>query len=126
MAKGFKRKGKFRPTGNKKKKSSKSKSTSVFGVKLFQKEPVDPKKAVSSINSNLKARQGLKEKNTMLVSEIEDNPNSEFNIPRRDKLQKNNTEIKRLDKDTKKNFNSLSKEQKQKLPIETQSQLRTL
>lgn len=126
MAKGFKRKGKFRPTGNKKKKSNISKSTTVFGVKLFQKEPVDPKKAVSSINSNLKTRQSLKEKNTMLVSEIEDNPNSEFNIPRRNKLQKNNAEIKRLDKDTKNNFNSLSKEQKQKLPIETKSQLRTL
>jgi len=126
MAKGFKRKGKFRPTGNKKKKSSKSKSTSTFGVKLFQKEPVDAKKAVSNINSNLKTRQSLKEKNTMLVSEIEDNPNSEFNIPRRNKLQKNNAEIKRLDKDTKNNFNSLNKEQKQKLPVETQSQLRTL
>jgi len=126
MAKGFKRKGKFRPTGNKKKKSNKSKSTSTFGVKLFQKETVDPKNAVSNINSNLRARQSLKEKNTMLVSEIEDNPSSEFNIPRRNKLQKNNAEIKRLDKDTKNNFNSLSKEQKQKLPVETQSQLRTL
>ncbi len=125
LAKGFKKDGKFRPTGKKKRKSSKSKSTEVFGIKLFEKEPVSAGKVTTRIKADLNARQELREKNTMLVSEIEDNPQSEFNIPRRDKIKTNNGEIKRLNKDIKNNFNSLSKEQKEKLPVEIQSQLRT-
>ncbi len=126
MAKGFKRKGKFVPTSSKKKKSSKSKSTGTFGIKLFkEKEPVSASKVTSRIKADLKARKVLREKNTMLVSEIEDNPESEFNIPRRNKIKTNNGEIKRLNKDIKENFNSLSKEQKENLPVEVQSRLRT-
>jgi len=125
MVKGFKKKGKFRPTTNKRKKSSRSKTTGAFGIKLFEKEPVNAGKVTSRIKADLNARQSLREKNTMLVSEIEDNPQSEFNIPRRDKIKTNNQEIKRLNNDIKKNFNSLSKVQKEKLPIEVQSQLRT-
>ncbi len=125
MAIGFKKKGKFIPTG-KKKKSSKSKSTTPFGIKLFQKEPVNAGQVISRIKSDLNARSTIKERNTMLVSEIEDNPTSEFNIPRRQKIQKNNAEVKRLQKDIKNSFNSLNKEQKQKLPVEVQSQLRIL
>ena len=127
MAKGFKKKGKFIPTGSKKRKSSEMKSISPFGIKLFkEKEPVSSKQVLSKIKSDLKVRDGLKEENTMLVSEIEDNKMSEFNIPRRKKIQKNNEEVKRLGKDIKKNFNALNKEQKQKLPIEVISDLRTL
>lgn len=127
MAKGFKKKGKFIPTGNKKGKSSKPKSISPFGIKLFkEKEPVSAGQVISRIKSDLNARTMIKEKNTMLVSEIEDNPSSEFNIPRRQKIQKNNEEVKRLQKDIKNNFKALNKEQKQKLPIELQSQLRRL
>jgi len=125
MAKGFTKDGKFRPTGKKKRKSSNSKSTEVFGIKLFQKEPVSAGKVTTRIKADLNARQELREKNTMLVSEIEDNPQSEFNIPRRGKIKTNNGEIKRLNKDIKNNFNSLSKEQKEKLPVDIQSQLRT-
>ncbi len=126
MAKGFKKKGKFIPTGNKKKKSSKSKSTGTFGIKLFkEKEPVSASKVTSRIKADLNSRKNLREKNTMLVSEIEDNPESEFNIPRRNKIKTNNGEIKRLNKDIKENFNSLSKEQKENLPVEVQSRLRT-
>ena len=124
MAKGFKKKGKFIPTDKKKKKSSKSKSTKSTGFKLFQKEPVNAGKVTTRIKADLNARNQLREKNNMLVSDIEDNPTSEFNIPRRNKLKTNNDEIKRLNKDIKGNFNSLSKDQKQKLPIEVQSQLR--
>lgn len=126
MARGFKKGGKFIPTG-KKSKSSKSKSTEPFGIKLFkEKEPVKASKVISRIKSDLNTRTKIKEKNTMLVSEIEDNPTSEFNIPRRKKIQRNNEEVKRLQKDIKNSFKSLNKEQKQKLPIELQSQLRRL
>ena len=125
MSNGFKKDGKFRPTGKKKRKSSKPKSTEVFGIKLFQKEPVSTGKVTTRIKADLNARQELREKNTMLVSEIEDNPQSEFNIPRRKKIKTNNGEINRLNKDIKNNFNSLNKEQKEKLPVEIQSQLRT-
>ncbi len=126
MVKGFKKKGKFIATGNKKMKSSKSKSTGTFGIKLFkEKEPVSRGKVTSRIKADLNARKNLREKNTMLVSEIEDNPESEFNIPRRQKIKTNNAEIKRLNKDIKNNFKSLSKEQQQQLPIEVQSRLRT-
>ena len=125
LTKGFKKDGKFRPTGKKKGKSSKPKSTEVFGIKLFQKEPVSAGKVTTRIKADLNARQELREKNTLLVSEIEDNPQSEFNIPRRNKIKTNNGEIKRLNKDIKNNFNSLNKEQKEKLPVEIQSQLRT-
>lgn len=127
MAKGFKKKGKFIPTGNKKNKSSREKSTGgIGGLKLFQKIPVNFKKVLARIKADLNARRGLKEKNTMLVSEIEDNPASEFNEPRKDKLQVNNKEVSRLEKDIKTNTNSLSKEQKQKIPVDVQSELRTL
>ncbi len=125
MAKGFKRKGKFIPTTSKK-KSTEKKSTQPFGIKLFQKEPANAGQVITRIKSDLNARSQIKEKNTMLVSEIEDNPTSEFNIPRRQKIQKNNAEVNRLQKDIKNNFKSLNKEQKQKLPIELQSQLRRL
>jgi len=125
MAKGFKKKGKFIPTASKT-KSTETKSTEPFGIKLFQKKPVNTGQVVTRIKSDLNARAEIKEKNTMLVSEIEDNPSSEFNIPRRQKIKKNNAEVNRLQKDIKNNFKSLNKEQKEKLPIELQSQLRRL
>lgn len=125
MAKGFTKGGKFRPTV-KKGESSKEKTTTPFGLKLFQKEPANAGQVITRIRSDLNARSQIKEKNTMLVSEIEANPTSEFNIPRRQKIQKNNAEVNRLQKDIKNNFKSLNKEQKQKLPIELQSQLRRL
>ncbi len=125
MVKGFKKGGKFRPTGNKS-KSSKQKSVEPFSIKLFgEKKKGSIADVTKRVKADFKERERLSDENTMLVSEVEENPSSEFNISRRTKIKKNVGEIKRLQKDIKKNIKSLNKEQQQKLPVEIVSEVRT-
>jgi len=126
MAKGFKRRGKFRPTGNRKGKSSKEKSVNPLSISIFgKKEKLSIQEVTSRVKSGLKERERLSDENTMLVSEVENNPMSEFNISRRSKIQKNVGEIKRLQKAIKNNIKLLKKDQQKKLPIEIVSEVRT-
>jgi len=126
LAKGFKRRGKFRPTGNTKGKSSKEKSVDPLSIRIFgKKEKLSIQEVTSRVKSGLKERERLSDENTMLVSEVEANPMSEFNISRRNKIQKNVGEIKRLQKAIKNNIKSLKKDQQRKLPIEIVSEVRT-
>jgi len=125
MAKGFKKGGKFRPTGNKG-KSSKQKSIEPFSIKLFgEKKKGSVADVTKRVKSDFKERERLSDENSMLVSEVEENPASEFNNSRRTKIKKNVGEIKRLQKDIRKNIKSLNKEQQQKLPIAIVSEVRT-
>jgi len=125
MAKGFKKNGKFIPTG-KKSKSSKQKSVEPFSIKLFgEKKKASVADVTKRVKSDFKERERLSDENSMLVSEVEDNPASEFNNSRRTKIKKNVKEIKRLQKDIRKNIKSLNKEQQQKLPIAIVSEVRT-
>lgn len=125
MAKGFKRKGKFIPTG-KKGNSSKQKSVEPFSIKLFgEKKKGSVADVTKRVKSDFKERERLSDENTMLVSEVEENPTSEFNASRRTKIKKNVEEMKRLQKDIKKNIKTLNKEQQQKLPVAIVSEVRT-
>jgi len=125
MVKGFKKNGKFIPTG-KKGKSSKQKSIEPFSIKLFgEKKKGSVADVTKRVKSDFKERERLSDENSMLVSEVEENPTSEFNNSRRTKIKKNVKEIKRLQKDISKNIKSLNKEQQQKLPIAIVSEVRT-
>lgn len=129
MVKGFKLKGIFHPTGNKKgKKSSKQKSVKPKEFKIFgfgEKKIGSIEDVTRKVTEDFKERDVLTRENEKWVEEIENKPMSEFNLSRKRKIKNNVNEIRRLEKDIKNNIKTLNKEQQMTLPVEIISEVRT-